>query len=140
LTVRLACVKHAASVRSEPGSNSQVHPTTPHKRRSKTNRPKTHTPPNTRHHTQHQAEIRNILSTHRKIHKTAHTKRRPRIPSIPDAIVNEQTGHPPASRAGRTTWLNLNRTTRCGPKNLADPTPPDKRNQRRHERRFRPPG
>lgn len=24
--VRLACVKHAASVRSEPGSNSQVHP------------------------------------------------------------------------------------------------------------------
>ena len=26
LTVRLACVKHAASVRSEPGSNSQVHP------------------------------------------------------------------------------------------------------------------
>ena len=24
-TVRLACVKHAASVRSEPGSNSQVH-------------------------------------------------------------------------------------------------------------------
>jgi hypothetical protein len=23
--VRLACVKHAASVRSEPGSNSQVH-------------------------------------------------------------------------------------------------------------------
>ena len=26
-TVRLACVKHAASVRSEPGSNSQVHHT-----------------------------------------------------------------------------------------------------------------
>ena len=25
LAVRLACVKHAASVRSEPGSNSQVH-------------------------------------------------------------------------------------------------------------------
>ena len=28
-SVRLACVKHAASVRSEPGSNSQVHPS-PH--------------------------------------------------------------------------------------------------------------
>ena len=27
--VRLACVKHAASVRSEPGSNSQVHHTSP---------------------------------------------------------------------------------------------------------------
>lgn len=27
--VRLACVKHAASVRSEPGSNSQVHHTDP---------------------------------------------------------------------------------------------------------------
>ncbi len=26
--MRLACVKHAASVRSEPGSNSQVHPKT----------------------------------------------------------------------------------------------------------------
>ena len=26
LTARLACVRHAASVRSEPGSNSQVHP------------------------------------------------------------------------------------------------------------------
>ena len=26
MPVRLACVKHAASVRSEPGSNSQVHP------------------------------------------------------------------------------------------------------------------
>src|SRR5215471_20771106 len=25
-SVRLACVRHAASVRSEPGSNSQVHP------------------------------------------------------------------------------------------------------------------
>ena len=28
MSVRLACVKHAASVRSEPGSNSQVHPHT----------------------------------------------------------------------------------------------------------------
>jgi hypothetical protein len=27
LIVRLACVRHAASVRSEPGSNSQVDPT-----------------------------------------------------------------------------------------------------------------
>ena len=27
--MRLACVKHAASVRSEPGSNSQVHPAKP---------------------------------------------------------------------------------------------------------------
>ena len=27
--MRLACVKHAASVRSEPGSNSQVHPSDP---------------------------------------------------------------------------------------------------------------
>ena len=30
--MRLACVKHAASVRSEPGSNSQVHLRTNHKR------------------------------------------------------------------------------------------------------------
>ena len=28
--MRLACVKHAASVRSEPGSNSQVHLNAPH--------------------------------------------------------------------------------------------------------------
>ena len=39
--MRLACVKHAASVRSEPGSNSQVHlkPTQVSPRRPKTNRP-----------------------------------------------------------------------------------------------------
>ena len=29
ISVRLACVKRAASVRSEPGSNSQVKPTLP---------------------------------------------------------------------------------------------------------------
>ena len=40
-TVRLACVKHAASVRSEPGSNSQVHPKSQVSPGSKTNRPKT---------------------------------------------------------------------------------------------------
>ena len=33
LPVRLACVKHAASVRSEPGSNSQVHQTSGIRRR-----------------------------------------------------------------------------------------------------------
>jgi hypothetical protein len=37
-SVRLACVKHAASVRSEPGSNSQVHHA-PRFRRTKTNKP-----------------------------------------------------------------------------------------------------
>ena len=38
LTARLACVRHAASVRSEPGSNSQVHPsiTTRHQPHSNT--------------------------------------------------------------------------------------------------------
>jgi hypothetical protein len=35
--VRLACVKHAASVRSEPGSNSQVHHVLPHGRTRRTN-------------------------------------------------------------------------------------------------------
>src|ERR1019366_8479258 len=35
--VRLACVKHAASVRSEPGSNSQVHHVPPHGRTKRTN-------------------------------------------------------------------------------------------------------
>ena len=34
LPVRLACVKHAASVRSEPGSNSQVHPAHPATRKT----------------------------------------------------------------------------------------------------------
>ena len=37
--MRLACVKHAASVRSEPGSNSQVHLRTNHKASASTNRP-----------------------------------------------------------------------------------------------------
>ena len=41
LTVRLACVKHAASVRSEPGSNSQVHLNAPYgtPKRTSPNRP-----------------------------------------------------------------------------------------------------
>ena len=41
LPVRLACVKHAASVHSEPGSNSQVHlrAPCPRTRGSSTNRP-----------------------------------------------------------------------------------------------------
>ena len=37
MTVRLACVKHAASVRSEPGSNSQVHPAPRHRETKRTN-------------------------------------------------------------------------------------------------------
>ena len=37
--MRLACVKHAASVRSEPGSNSQVHPNTLPQQSAKTNKP-----------------------------------------------------------------------------------------------------
>ena len=37
ITVRLACVKHAASVRSEPGSNSQVHPAPRHRETKRTN-------------------------------------------------------------------------------------------------------
>ena len=41
-TVRLACVKHAASVRSEPGSNSQVHLSPAPKGRTSTNRPGSH--------------------------------------------------------------------------------------------------
>ena len=43
--MRLACVKHAASVRSEPGSNSQVHQTQAAPRQDNpgtTNRPETH--------------------------------------------------------------------------------------------------
>ena len=38
-TVRLACVKHAASVRSEPGSNSQVHQRSALSDQTKTNKP-----------------------------------------------------------------------------------------------------
>ena len=45
MPVRLACVKHAASVRSEPGSNSQVHLPTHQSR--KTNKPAQRTKPKT---------------------------------------------------------------------------------------------
>ena len=38
-SVRLACVKHAASVRSEPGSNSQVHQRSALSDQTKTNKP-----------------------------------------------------------------------------------------------------
>ena len=72
LTARLACVKHAASVRSEPGSNSQVHPS----QRSLANQseasPSSHSTDNLSHPTQ---------PTRPHQHSTRlHARRRPRIP------------------------------------------------------------
>ena len=55
-SVRLACVKHAASVRSEPGSNSQVHPS-PH-RSKETNKQN----PNTQNQTTNVIIIASITS------------------------------------------------------------------------------
>jgi hypothetical protein len=61
--VRLACVKHAASVRSEPGSNSQVHLTNPLTQASNQN--KGSITPSNQH--KNRAPIQRI----QKIHQTA---------------------------------------------------------------------
>ena len=68
--VRLACVKHAASVRPEPGSNS------PKKTKNKTNQPQattTHTPTNKPGHA-HQQPTTRKTKTNQKT-RTAHPQR-----------------------------------------------------------------
>jgi hypothetical protein len=126
--VRLACVKHAASVRSEPGSNSQVHhPTQPNHQHGNnpgdqnhpnptmptiqpsqiTNRTRTRGHPTTQRPARPLAEpnptsshqtLRNLLSTH---------------PRIPNSI---QQSSPTKSRhktRTKPTNLNLSHTSRC---------------------------
>src|SRR5207244_8309868 len=66
-SVRLACVKHAASVRSEPGSNSHVHPE--------------HCPPG---HTRGATRLTgppNARTTYLSARAATPSRRRPRIPS-----------------------------------------------------------
>src|SRR5438876_277228 len=63
--VRLACVKHAASVRSEPGSNSHVHPvggTLP------THRPKPTSPAKAPPHLRAAIHSKDLNHTPRKTH------------------------------------------------------------------------
>jgi hypothetical protein len=74
-TVRLACVKHAASVRSEPGSNSQVHHTAPKDRNPNVD-PKHHNQtrrknPKARSSTHHsiQRYIQQTSHTHKASHQ-----------------------------------------------------------------------
>ena len=111
--VRLACVKHAASVRSEPGSNSQVHLNQPSRRTIDQNK-QTLNPlsgPNDggrQNQTNQRIKSTSIKDTHaqrpnqslgqnltKPRHQTNHRhkqrsrKRRQRIPSNPDETVNE---------------------------------------------------
>jgi hypothetical protein len=123
--VRLACVKHAASVRSEPGSNSQVHhnPQALHPPVT-TNSP---TQPPTQGHPQ--VEIRSVCQrivkirqptpfqpksgniqpnptkTSPKVRTPRPQGRRLRIPSIPDTIVKQQAPFPaPISAPRERPW------------------------------------
>src|SRR5208283_3852796 len=98
---RLACVKHAASVRSEPGSNSQVHPSAPEGTPKRTARTrslrsvcqrirKTHqqTPQtNQIRHIASPTKVRTTMSQSRTQPKGAANVSLP----IPDAIVKQQT-------------------------------------------------
>ena len=110
--VRLACVKHAASVRSEPGSNSHVQSRqTRHPHND--DRPVVQRPePPHRDQTQSRATKRS-----RKIPPRTHTlagtrpsrtsharptalRRRPRIPSFPTMSISNPHRHAPAAPAG----------------------------------------
>ena len=66
MSVRLACVRHAASVRSEPGSNSQVHPGSTPQGSAQSGRP----------HPRASITHASMCASHRR-----HPRRRPRIPS-----------------------------------------------------------
>ena len=89
-SVRLACVKHAASVRSEPGSNSQVHPNQPKPNPTKETRPsqpKQTNPKPTRDQTcktrdADQSRKTSIKRIHQRIHPT-NIPRRPEIKPKP---------------------------------------------------------
>ena len=109
--VRLACVKHAASVRSEPGSNSQVHPgnqtdrnPSGHPNKSRPSHIELTSParpkPNRKHHFQDTTDSQ------------PQTGRRPRIPSQEYSLVNQRSlkvsprlsPRPPGRLAGPAPW------------------------------------
>jgi hypothetical protein len=83
LPVRLACVRHAASVRSEPGSNSQVqNPTTKH----------TPNPRRSNMHpaTEYQTHQNPITSPNHHQHRQRHSNQAPpAYPFSTDANVND---------------------------------------------------
>ena len=99
-SVRLACVKHAASVRSEPGSNSHVHPVKrrPAKTQAKTQNPakaplslgplSTQKNSTTQNRQAHPAPSRSSLLSREQT--ASPRRRRPRIPSH-NHNVNQQT-------------------------------------------------
>ena len=118
--VRLACVKHAASVRSEPGSNSQVHLKPSTQRHQTINERDLDQNPETRHPTRSAEHTFKHVSVYLKDMPTTHpmprvrqvtkpnqhktpkpqspplpakivAERRQRIPSIPYTIFKEQT-------------------------------------------------
>src|SRR5262249_44128426 len=104
--VRLACVRHAASVRSEPGSNSQVNPDNPPARLSPSQqttqanegsspnalssghqRSRTHAPGS--HPKRRSRSRRKPNQEHAKLRQQALTRcRRPRIPSYRPTMSN----------------------------------------------------
>ena len=80
-SVRLACVKHAASVRSEPGSNSHVHPDVIPNRPGQTPRRTQPQPPDTP----------SLITLNARLRKrSASSRRRPRIPSILTHNLNQR--------------------------------------------------
>ena len=89
--VRLACVKHAASVRSEPGSNSQVDFSDPNQEGRERNKSRSFRTSRYR-----------VDEMHRKqqIRKRVATDRRPRIPSNSYTMSKSFRIRSPASRTG----------------------------------------
>src|SRR3712207_4026846 len=98
ITVRLACVKHAASVRPEPGSNSPNNPSTNHSGET----PQTRLRPHTTSGHQPKRHAVEISNTHRPATRTQHTQAQPTRHPPKYATHNQPSkpvpGAPPGSR------------------------------------------
>ena len=95
-TVRLACVKHAASVRSEPGSNSQVHLKPRHNAQR-------------RHKRDHQRTDPNSLSPHPLARKRKNRRSLEAYCNASKRHINQrpkQVTRPSKSRHNQTTQTN----------------------------------
>ena len=114
-TVRLACVKHAASVRPEPGSNSpnktnKIQAPTNHKQPARTQRqynsPETQTRPNPTPTTK---EMRTRQTKTKQAPKTTHNQNHAQPPGPwhkkHDTLSSSQTTHPAGNQSSPWTQL-----------------------------------
>ena len=111
LSVRLACVKHAASVRPEPGSNSpkkQTKKLTGKKQRNQQNKNKQQTPTTT-------------IDAHVRVHVHVHIQTK--FASSNDTLSSSQTTPPPTTQHPRCRAANSDHTNIQTPPQNHKPPP-----------------